>query len=79
MKMLRIKKRVISISVTILTLSFFIILMIVANVAPFGNYSFAGYDCLQQYIPFFSELHEKYIGLFSESGSIMYSWNGGLG
>ena len=71
----------ISLIAVMLTFLFFIIVMIIANIAPFGDYSFAGYDCLQQYLPFFSELHEKLRGLLSGDGgkSILYSWNGGLG
>lgn len=61
--------------------SFFIPFMImlgvciVCEVEPFGDRSLVIIDGLHQYMPFFSEYHEKLRNL----DSLFYSWNGGLG
>lgn len=48
---------------------------ILFKVEPFGDQSLAIIDALHQYMPFFSEYHEKIRTL----DSFFYSWNGGLG
>lgn len=61
--------------------SFFIPFMIMMGVCiacevePFGDRSLVIIDGLHQYMPFFSEYHEKLRNL----DSLFYSWNGGLG
>ena len=42
---------------------------------PFGENQVAVIDMYHQYYPFISELHEK----LQNGGSLLYSWNGGLG
>lgn len=42
---------------------------------PFGDNQAAVIDMYHQYYPFISELHEK----LQNGGSLLYSWNGGLG
>ena len=64
----------------VVTIVFMLIVMAIAGVTPFGDYSFVEYDCLQQYMPFFAELHEKMQNLGSEGiKTFFYSFNGGLG
>lgn len=48
---------------------------IACEVEPFGDRSLVIIDGLHQYMPFFSEYHEKLRNL----DSLFYSWNGGLG
>lgn len=64
----------------VLTAAFMLIAMAIIGITPFGDYSFVEYDCLQQYMPFFAELHEKF-GLLGSEGisAFFYSFNGGLG
>ncbi len=45
------------------------------DVEPFGDQTLAIIDALHQYLPFFSEYHDKLRNL----ESFFYSWNGGLG
>ena len=35
--------------------------MITAGITPFGEYSLLNYDCMNQYMPFFSEFRHKLI------------------
>ena len=59
----------------ILTLIFMIIVMIIMQVAPFGDNSFSTIDSMHQYIPFFSDYQRKTRGF----ESIFYTWNVGMG
>lgn len=61
-----------AVGITFLTL---LIFMITAGVTPFGNKTLMVYDCLQQYLPFFSELKYKLMN----GESLFYSWNIGCG
>lgn len=62
-------------------LAFFVpfLLMFIAFAAmgffPFGENQAAVIDMYHQYYPFISELHDK----LQSGGSLLYSWNGGLG
>lgn len=62
-------------------LAFFVpfVLMFAAYAAvgfyPFGENQVAVIDMYHQYYPFISELHEK----LQNGGSLLYTWNGGLG
>ncbi len=46
-----------------------------ADFFPFGENQVAVIDMYHQYFPFISELHEK----LQNGGSLLYTWNGGLG
>lgn len=56
---------------------FFLLLIAYAAMGffPFGENQVAVIDMYHQYYPFISELHEK----LQNGGSLLYSWNGGLG
>lgn len=62
-------------------LAFFIPLVIVtaADIAlgihPFGDRAVLIIDSYHQYAPFFSDFYDKIVN----GGSLLYSWNGGLG
>ncbi|MBR1508197.1 MAG: YfhO family protein [Eubacterium sp.] len=58
-----------------IVLVFFLTVMIVGGVAPFGDYSFTFVDSMHQYLPFFSD----YQGKLQNGGSLLYTWNIGLG
>ncbi len=45
------------------------------SIFPFGDRSFLYMDMYHQYMPFFSELHDK----LWEGGSLFYTWNVGIG
>lgn len=46
-----------------------------AELFPFGKNQVAAIDLYHQYFPFINELHEK----IQSGGSLLYTWNGGLG
>lgn len=52
-----------------------IIIFIQRGIFPFGEMSFLRTDLYHQYAPFFQELKDK----FSEGGSLLYSWDIGMG
>ncbi len=52
-----------------------IIIFIERGIFPFGEMSFLRTDLYHQYAPFFQELKDK----FSEGGSLLYSWDIGMG
>lgn len=56
---------------TVIMLAIFFI----KSIYPFGGRSFLYMDMYHQYMPFFSEFHDK----LREGGSLAYSWNVGLG
>ena len=58
------------IPVTIVT-----IILIAGGVYPFGEECFLRTDMYHQYAPFMSEFRHK----LSEGGSLLYSWNVGMG
>ena len=45
--------------------------MITAGIAPFGKNSIIGFDCMEQYVPFFSEFRYKVLS----GDSLFYSWD----
>ena len=53
----------------------FLILYAIKGIAPFGHFVYLSSDMYHQYCPFFSELSNK----FHNGGSLLYSWNIGLG
>ena len=53
----------------------FIVCYIVIGVWPFGDRMQTIIDSYHQYVPFFTELHDKLM----RGESLMYSWHGGLG
>ncbi len=52
-----------------------ILICIIAGVYPFGSRCLLHMDLYHQYLPFFTELRNKILN----GGSLMYSWNVGLG
>lgn len=54
---------------------FMLIVMIVANVAPFGTNAFTKVDSIHQYIPFMADYQSK----LKEGGSFLYTWKVGGG
>ena len=52
-----------------------VIICIANGVYPFGDYCILHVDMYHQYCPFFTEFLEK----LQNGGSLMYSWNLGLG
>ena len=52
-----------------------VIICAALGVYPFGENCILHVDMYHQYCPFFMELHEK----LTEGGSLLYSWNLGLG
>ena len=53
----------------------FMIAFIAEGVWPFGDRAVTIIDSFHQYVPFFSELHDKVM----HGESLLYSWHGGLG
>lgn len=54
---------------------FMLVLWIVAEIGPFGGNSLTMVDSLHQYLPFFSDYHDKLVN----EGSLFYTWDIGLG
>ncbi|MCR4672787.1 MAG: YfhO family protein [Lachnospiraceae bacterium] len=59
----------------LLPIVIFIVSYIVIGVWPFGDRMQTIIDSYHQYVPFFTELHDKLVS----GGSLLYSWHGGLG
>ncbi len=59
----------------LLTLMALLSIMIIKGIYPFGGYSFANHDCIQQYIPFLSEYRNKLVN----GESLFFSWDISLG
>ena len=59
----------------LLTLMALLSIMIIKGIYPFGGYSFANHDCIQQYIPFLSEYRNKLVN----GESLFFSWDIYLG
>lgn len=59
----------------ILPLAIFLVLFAIKGISPFGKYVYLTSDMYHQYCPFFSEMSNK----LQNGGSLLYSWNIGLG
>ncbi len=76
-----IKKDWICVVSVIICFAFFVIIMAICRVSPFGSYSFVEYDCLQQYLPFYSEYQRSINSILQGNGigEMFYSFSGGAG
>lgn len=54
---------------------FMLVLWIIAEIGPFGGHSLTMVDSLHQYLPFFSDYHDK----LQNEGSLFYTWDIGMG
>ena len=54
---------------------FMAVLWVVAEIGPFGGHSLTMVDSLHQYLPFFSDYHDK----LTNEGSLFYTWDIGMG
>ena len=54
---------------------FMAVLWVVAEIGPFGGHSLTMVDSLHQYLPFFSDYHDKLVN----EGSLFYTWDIGMG
>ena len=54
---------------------FMFVLWVVAEIGPFGGHSLTMVDSLHQYLPFFSDYHDKLVN----EGSLFYTWDIGMG
>lgn len=54
---------------------FMAVLWIVSEIGPFGGNSLTMVDSLHQYLPFFSDYHDKLVN----EGSLFYTWDIGMG
>lgn len=59
----------------VITLAVLFVVMITGKITPFGEYSLLNYDCLNQYMPFYSEYRHKLLN----HENLFYTWNAGLG
>ena len=59
----------------VIPLVIFLVLFAIKGISPFGNYVYLSSDMYHQYCPFFSEMSNK----LHDGGSLLYSWNIGLG
>ena len=58
-----------------ITAVYLLIVMIVADVAPFGENAFTKVDSIHQYIPFMADYQDK----LKHGGSLLYTWKVGGG
>lgn len=59
----------------IIPATFMFVLWVVAEIGPFGGHSLTMVDSLHQYLPFFSDYHDKLVN----EGSLFYTWDIGMG
>ena len=59
----------------VLPLAIYLVLFGIKGISPFGHYVYLSSDMYHQYCPFFSEMNNK----LQNGGSLLYSWNIGLG
>ena len=60
---------------SIIVVIFFVLVAIVAGVAPFGKNSFSAIDSMHQYVPFFSDFQRK----MWDGEGLFYTWNVAMG
>ena len=60
---------------SLIVVIFFVLVAIVAGVAPFGKNSFSAIDSMHQYVPFFSDFQRK----VWDGEGLFYTWNVAMG
>ena len=60
---------------SLIVVIFFVLVAIVAGVAPFGKNSFSAIDSMHQYVPFFSDFQRK----MWDGEGLFYTWNVAMG